>query len=174
VRDAKNVSLRPVELKDLDLFDAEFASADGAGEFQWFGYTSFAAVRRRFEENGLLGPDGGMLSVACDGTTVGRVEWFPSVWGRPATSTCWTIAIGLVADHRGKGIGTRAQAALVDYLFANTRAVRVQAFTDVENIAERRALEKAGFEFEGCLRKAQWRAGRWHDQALYSTVRDTV
>jgi len=35
----------------------------------------------------------------------------------------------------------------------------------------KRALEKAGFEREGVLRQAQWRAGHWHDQVLYSTLR---
>jgi hypothetical protein len=49
---------------------------------------------------------------------------------------------------------------------------RVQAFTDVENVAERRALENVGFVQEGVLRSAQWRQGSWHDQILYSIVRD--
>jgi aminoglycoside 6'-N-acetyltransferase len=60
---------------------------------------------------------------------------------------------------------------LADYLFETTRAERVEASTDVENIAERRALERAGFSFEGLLRRAQFRGGTWRDLALYSLVR---
>ena len=48
---------------------------------------------------------------------------------------------------------------------------RVEASTDVENVPEQRALERAGFTREGVLRRAQWRAGDWHDVVLYSKLR---
>ena len=63
------------------------------------------------------------------------------------------------------------QRRLVAYLFRNSRVERIQAFTDAENAAERRDLEKAGFVEEGTLRSAQWRGGGWHDQILYSIIR---
>jgi RimJ/RimL family protein N-acetyltransferase len=77
-----------------------------------------------------------------------------------------------VPASRGRGIGTHAQRLLADYLFDHTRAERLQAWTDHGNQAEQRALEKAGFVQEGVLRSAQWRGGRWHDQVLYSMLRD--
>lgn len=117
----------------------------------------------------MLGPDGGSLAIESDGVTAGRVDWFPGFWGR-STSRCWSIAIVLAPGHRSHGIGSVAQKLLVDYLFNHTREERIQAFTDTENIAERRALEKAGFELEGIIRRAQWRAGCWHDMALYSIL----
>ena len=49
--------------------------------------------------------------------------------------------------------------------------MRVEASTDITNLAEQRALEKAGFTREGVLRKAQWRAGDWHDLVVYSLLR---
>lgn len=164
-------TLRPVQVADLDLFEAALATPEGTGEFQWFGFTSFHAVRRRFAEDGLLGPDGGVLAVTHGDDCVGRVEWFPATWGRPATSTCWTIALGLLPAWRGKGLGALAQGALREYLFRHTRAERIQAFTDIDNIAERRSLERCGFRLEGVLRRAQWRQGQWHDQVLYSALR---
>jgi len=54
----------------------------------------------------------------------------------------------------------------------NTHAERVQASTDFDNLAERRALTKAGFQEEGTVRRAQWRAGAWHDMVLYSRLRE--
>lgn len=48
---------------------------------------------------------------------------------------------------------------------------RIQASTDVTNVAEQRALEKAGFTREGVLRGAQFRDGSWHDLFLYSLLR---
>jgi RimJ/RimL family protein N-acetyltransferase len=41
---------------------------------------------------------------------------------------------------------------LCAYLFEHEDAVRVQATTDVDNAAMRRALEHVGFGFEGVLR----------------------
>jgi RimJ/RimL family protein N-acetyltransferase len=41
----------------------------------------------------------------------------------------------------------------------------------VENIAEQRALEAAGFQREGVTRGAQWRDGAYHDGILYAVLR---
>jgi len=48
----------------------------------------------------------------------------------------------------------------------------VEASTDVENIAEQRSLEKAGYIREGILRGVQYRAGAWHDIVNYARLRD--
>ncbi|MGW4381455.1 GNAT family N-acetyltransferase [Kitasatospora sp. NPDC004531] len=165
------ITLRPLTAEDVDLFERELAGPEGVGPYQWFGYRSADGIRRRFAENGLLGADSGVLAVAEAGRTVGRVEWFAASWGRPETSACWSLGIGLLPSAQGRGIGTRAQQLLADYLFAHTRAERLQAWTDFANLAEQRALEKAGFTREGVLRSAQWRGGRWHDQVIYSLLR---
>jgi RimJ/RimL family protein N-acetyltransferase len=67
---------------------------------------------------------------------------------------------------------------LADYLFETTETNRVEASTDVENVAQQRALEKAGFVREGVQRGAQFRAGAQHDpvntalRALRAVTRD--
>lgn len=165
------VELRPVLPEDLDTFDREFAGPHGPGPYQWFGHTPTVRLRALLAERQLLAGDENMLSVILDGDLVGRVEWFRKSWGRMETSYCWEIAIGIFADRRGRGIGTEAQRQLVDYLFTHTRVERIQVTTDPENIAEQRAVEKAGFQPEGRVRRAQWRAGGWHDQLLYSVLR---
>ena len=86
-------------------------------------------------------------------------------------SVAYNIGITLLPEHRGRGLGAAAQRLLADYLFAHTRVERVEAGTDVENLAEQRALEKAGFIREGVLRRAQFRDGAFHDMALYSRLR---
>jgi RimJ/RimL family protein N-acetyltransferase len=48
---------------------------------------------------------------------------------------------------------------------------RLEASTDVGNLAEQRALERAGFTSEGTLRHAQFRDGEFHDMVLYSRLR---
>lgn len=167
-----HVTLAPMDEQGVALFERALLSPAGTGDFQWFGFTSATHLRARLAEDGFLSPDGGMLAILLDDRHVGRVEWFARSWGRPATSSCWEIAIGVGAEHRGRGIGSAAQDLLARYLFEHTRAERVQASTDVENLAERRALTKAGFREEGIARRAQWRAGAWHDMVLYSRLRE--
>ena len=80
-------------------------------------------------------------------------------------------SIDLLADSRGQGYGTEAQRLLADWLLDTTNYNRVEAETDVDNVAEARSLEKAGFTREGVLRGAQFRAGAFHDLAVYSRLR---
>jgi aminoglycoside 6'-N-acetyltransferase len=166
------ITLAPMDEQGIAHFERALLSPDGTGEFQWFGFTGATTLRARLADDGFLSPDGGMLAILVGDRQVGRVEWFARSWGRPATSSCWEIAIGVGAEHRGQGIGSTAQDLLARYLFAHTRAERVQASTDVENLAERRALVKAGFQEEGTVRRAQWRAGAWHDMVLYARLRE--
>jgi RimJ/RimL family protein N-acetyltransferase len=80
----------------------------------------------------------------------------------------------MAAQFRGRGYGTAAQRLLVRYLFAHTQVNRVEATTEITNLAEQRALEKAGFTREGVMRGTTFRQGRWHDQIIYSVLRDEV
>ena len=57
------------------------------------------------------------------------------------------------------------------YLFAHSQVNRIEAGTEINNIAEQRALEKAGFSREGIIRGSAFQGGRWHDGVLYSVLR---
>jgi RimJ/RimL family protein N-acetyltransferase len=109
--------------------------------------------------------------VSLTGEVAGDVSWRWQQWGPNAGSRCPMIGIWLRPSHRGAGLGTRAQAELVTLFFRHTTAHRVEAATDVENAAEQRALEAAGFHREGTIRGSQWRDGRYHDSYLYSRLR---
>jgi RimJ/RimL family protein N-acetyltransferase len=63
------------------------------------------------------------------------------------------------------------QRQLAEYLFSTRLIERLEAATEVENVAEQHALETAGFSREGILRHTQFRAGQWRDTVLYSRLR---
>jgi aminoglycoside 6'-N-acetyltransferase len=168
--DDPRVDLRPALASDFWLFEVQAVEPSAGGPFNWSGYKSLAALSRRFEEHGLIGPDDGLLIVVHDGTAAGTVVWKRVTYGSPVWS-CWNVGISLLPAARGKGVGTLAQRLLVSYLFDTAPVERIEAHTDVDNLAERRALEKVGFVKEGVLRSTQFREGRWRDVAIYSLLR---
>jgi aminoglycoside 6'-N-acetyltransferase len=165
------ISLRPVIEADLTLLERAAQDPACQGPFHWFGFRPRGTLRARFAETGLLGPDGGELAVDVSGECAGSVSWRGVDYGPLGLSRCWNMGILLWPAFRGRGVGTEAQRQLVAYLFAHSHAERVEASTDMENLAEQRALSKVGFQREGVLRHAQFREGRWHDLVGYAILR---
>jgi RimJ/RimL family protein N-acetyltransferase len=164
------VTLRP--LTHDDALALEAARTRETDPFNWAGYEDAGGLADTLARRLTLREDGGLLAVVDDqGALLGDVSWRRLRTGPSPHSWCWNIGIALLPDQRGKGYGSQAQRLLAAYLFEQTTAQRVEAGTDIENIAEQRALEKAGFTREGVLRQAQWRAGRWHDMVSYSILR---
>jgi aminoglycoside 6'-N-acetyltransferase len=112
-----------------------------------------------------------LLVVNLQGESIGGLNYRSVMYGPNNASRAFSIGIHLIPEQRGKGFGAQAQALLAEYLFDTYSVQRVEAETDVDNIAEQKSLEKAGFTREGVLRQAQWRAGKWHDLVKYSKLR---
>ncbi len=164
------VRLRAVAEADIDALTAnETPESDPWNNFEIGASNRF---HRRFANNGGIGDGAGMLAVeTIHGTLVGSVSWFTVQHGPSAACRALNIGISLFAEHRGLGYGSAAQRQLADYLFSSQLIERIEAATDVDNVAEQRALDAAGFSREGVLRHAQFRAGAWRDIVLYSRLR---
>lgn len=102
---------------------------------------------------------------------LGGVSWHAVDYGGTLGSSAWNIGIGLLPGERGRGVGSTAQRLLAEYLFATTELDRVEASTDVDNIAEQKALARAGFTREGILRGAQVRGGVRRDLVHFGKLR---
>jgi RimJ/RimL family protein N-acetyltransferase len=163
------IFLRPATEDDLAMLDRFLTDPHATGAFQWYGFRDPARWRRAWAENGLLSDDGGQLIVALGDESIGFVAW-RQIRTSPH-SHCWNVGINLLPEARGHGYGTEAQRQLVAYLFAHTPVQRIEAGTDGDNIAEQRALEKAGFTREGVMRAHSFRSGMWRDTVLYSILR---
>jgi len=166
------VSLRPLTAADLERAERVANDPDYNGPFGTYALAADGDVRRRFELDGYLNHDHGRLIVVdASGATVGVVSYIAIFHGPPPSNRVYNIGIDIDPAHRRRGYGAAAQALLARYLFDTYTIERVEASTDVENVAEQRALERAGFTREGILRRAQWRAGAWRDICLYSKLR---
>jgi RimJ/RimL family protein N-acetyltransferase len=123
-----------------------------------------------------VAPDQGQLLVERieDGAVIGDVGWHTVSYGPNEESRALNIGVSLSSDFRGRGYGAEAQRLLAEVLFDLYDIARIEASTDVANIAEQRSLEKAGFTREGVLRQAQFRAGDRHDLVSYSILREDL
>ncbi len=165
--------LRPFTEPDLELFDRVATDRALSEPFEWVGFTPPGLYRKRWERDGLLGSSPYCLAVVTvdDDALVGWVNWRKTE--RPATGA-WEIGVLIVPEARGRGAGASAQGMLVEYLFSTTAAFRIWAATEIENIAEQRALERCGFSQEGRLRGTHFRDGRWRNSFIYGITRDDI
>jgi RimJ/RimL family protein N-acetyltransferase len=173
LRPDRDIRLRPATPDDAELFTLWSSSPHYTGEFNDFGLARGRPYLELITKHELIGPNGGTLMVEriAGNAAIGTVSWRQVRYGPTPESVAWNIGISLIPEMRGLGFGSIAQRLLAEYLFATTSVNRIEAGTDVDNLAEHRALEKAGFIRDGVLRGAQHRAGAWHDLAIYSVVR---
>jgi RimJ/RimL family protein N-acetyltransferase len=173
VTDPGTVTLRPVEQDDLVLLDTWRSNAAQQSVYDDFigMHRRRTSSRERWEQNGMLSEDAGVLLICLDDKPVGALQWHSVDYGPNRGSAALNLGISIEPSARGRGVGSRAQRLLADYLFAHTTVHRVEASTDVTNLAEQTALERAGFTREGVLRGAQFRRGEWHDIIVYSRLR---
>lgn len=114
------------------------------------------------------------LTIVADGVPVGGISYRIVSYGGTVGNLAWNFGIGLLPEARGRGVGPAAQRLLVEHLFDTTELDRIEATTDVDNVAEQRALEKSGFRREGVARGAQLRGGVRRDVVHYGLLRSEM
>jgi RimJ/RimL family protein N-acetyltransferase len=176
-RTGTHVRLREATLSDADVLDARAGDPAMIGEYNELGQPK-AKPLAEILANGTrtVGPERGRLLIVRieDDTIVGDLGWHPVSYGPNERSRALNIGLSLIPEARGHGYGTEAQRLVAELLFDLYDIERVEASTDVDNVAERRSLEKAGFTREGVLRRAQFRAGTHHDLVSYSILRSDI
>lgn len=176
-REGTTVRLREATLADGPALDARDADPAMVGEFNDFGLPRPRPLSEQLAHGKrMVGPDRGRLLIerVSDGAWIGDVSWHPEMYGPGTESRALNIGISLHPEARGHGYGTEAQRLLAELLFESFDVERVEASTDIENLPEQRSLEKAGFTREGVLRRAQFRAGAYHDLVNYSMIREDL
>jgi RimJ/RimL family protein N-acetyltransferase len=164
------VRLRPLVPADAAVIEAAYTEADDP--YSWPGHRSPGWLLARISDGSIHTDTGATLAVTDDdGTVLGDVQYRLTPTGSGSFSWCWALGIMLLPEHRGRGLGASAQRELARYLFRTTTAERVEADTDVDNLAEQRALELAGYTREGVRRRSMFRDGAWHDTVVYAVVR---
>jgi len=166
------VRLRPVVEADLPDLERMFIEPEQLGLFNWSGWSDPTRLTKQWHEDRLLSEEHTLLMVDVSGETVGFVSARKHM--TTAYSYCYEFGISLWTHARGKGYGTLAQRRLARYLFAHSTVNRIQAKAEIDNIAEQRSLEKAGFIREAVHKGWHFRDGAWRDEVVYRMCRDEL
>ncbi|MDE1922615.1 MAG: N-acetyltransferase [Gammaproteobacteria bacterium] len=97
---------------------------------------------------------------------------FGTFRARPAYKYTVEHSVYVRADRRGRGIGTRLLAELIDA----ARAMEVHTMVggiDAANEASIALHRRFGFEHAGTVREAAFKFGRWLDLAFYQLILET-
>src|SRR4051812_38312317 len=146
----EQVTLRPFREQDLPFLERLGSDPTVTGRYVWAGFRDPRIRRLRWEKDGYVGSDSTALAVVGKDpesgrrTVLGIASWESKDRGGPPGG-CYEIGLALLPEGRGRGLGTTAHQLLVGHLFDCTLAHRLEALTDTDNIAEQRALERAGF-----------------------------
>ncbi len=161
------VTLRPYRRAELDEAIRQIEQAAGPVVSRGDGPAVRERMALRLERSGRF-VDGFLdLAVEAGGRLTGSIQARAPEQAAPP-GVC-ELGIELVPEARGRGIGTEAVALLSGHLLEHGYP-RVQASTDVENVAMRRALERAGFAFEGVMRGFMPEGDARVDYALYAVT----
>ena len=80
------------------------------------------------------------------------------------------VAIRISPAYHGKGLGTEALKAMVDFCFNHTELQRLWTDVDVRNTASVKMLEKCGFLREGLIRQGKM-VSSWCDYYIYGLLK---
>lgn len=99
-----------------------------------------------------------------DEKLIGRITVYKQDEDRRMADLVWYLN----PNYRGKGYMTEAAITITNFL-KDIGFERIEAFANVENVASQKVMKKAGFQFEGILRKYDTnRDDSLYDAAMYS------
>lgn len=157
------VGLRVVQESDLESFAAWWSDpATLARQTNgWLVAKPAADVAETFR--GWSANEGADAGLAVVELATGKLIGHASLFGATVKDRCATLGVMIGAPYQGRGLGTDAVRAMVDYGFTDLGLHRIQLSVNGDNPAAIAAYRKAGFVEEGRLRETFFRGGRWHD-----------
>lgn len=110
-------------------------------------------------------------AIIIEGRAAGSIGVFvkDDVYEKSAELGYW-----LAEERWGKGVMTAAIQQICREAFARFDLIRIFAEPFADNPSSRRALEKAGFTYEGTMRNGIYKNGQIHSYCTYSLLREEL
>ena len=106
------------------------------------------------------------LAIVADGTVIGAISLFRTVWGTGTTE----VGYGVHPAYRGRGFAPEAVTALTEWALTKGGLRRVELRANLDNTSSLRVAEKAGFTREGVLRGAGFEDDGPHDLVIFGLL----
>ncbi len=169
----KNIVLRkPVE-EDVKVVYKLMSSYEDKGEFIPPRFPSLELMKKNFKEKGTWhksdSDSDGFLITDKSGEIIGEIGYFKSIpyaHGYEIGFQVWK------KQQRNKGFMTEALKILSAYIFDIEEIMRLHLNIATENIASWKVAEKAGYTYEGTMRKVFYCRRKYEDMKVYSLLRD--
>ncbi|CAG37090.1 GNAT family N-acetyltransferase [Desulfotalea psychrophila] len=141
--------LRKITEDDIKLLASWSKSTTAHGPYLSVENLTEESLRNKFENGGLWSETNRTFLVELrEGTPLGIIHY----WVRPESKESAVIKIKLSdPKQRGMGYGTEAQKYLISNLFQRMKMSEVRMYTDINNKAQQRCLNKLGFELSESL-----------------------
>jgi ribosomal-protein-alanine N-acetyltransferase len=169
----ERVWLRPTEPSDL-IEDSQYAGDAEVGHFLGAKTPMSKAAAERFSaeifSQNQHDPQGYGYSICL----LGSADSIGTIFLRNVDKVNGSGIVGIfIGDRRylGKGYGTDALNALVDFGFGELRLERIELEVFDYNLRAIRSYEKAGFQTDAVLRRSRFHRGAHHDVHLMSILR---
>ncbi len=109
------------------------------------------------------------FAITIDGKAVGSIGVF-----RQGNIHKQTAELGyyISEEYWGRGIMTEAVKQICQYVFSESDIIRIYAEPFAYNAASCKVLEKAGFQYEGTLRRNAVKNGKVIDMKMYSLLKE--
>ena len=163
-------TIRPLAVSDArDLLALRIANREFMAPFDPVRPEEFFTLEAQTEI--ARNAEGQRFAILDDGELAGVIALSNVVY-----ETFRSANLGYWVDARrnGRGLATRAVAALVEHAFGPLALHRLEAGTLVDNVASQRVLEKNRFELIGLARNYLHIGGDWRDHLLFQRTAEEV
>lgn len=155
------VSLRPLELSDLEQIMTWINDPEIVGNFGWFGKPVSREEEQRYLEHLISSPADKAYSVFAAGEYLGQSGIHEIDWRNKHGRFSVILAN---KNQWGKGYAPGVVNALLEKAFTELALHKVWGmFVEQNKKAYHVFVEKCGFQVEGRLRKEYFRRGAYHD-----------
>ncbi len=166
----EDITLRAIEIEDLELIreminDPEIENMTGGGGLPVSKYQQ----ENWFKSLGNRNNEVRLMIETEDCGTIGMVM-LTDIDYRNSTAQ-FHSKIATSKNIRGKGYGTKATNALVEYGFNQLNLNCIYSHIIEYNIASQRVKEKCGFKKDGVLRKRVYKNGKYHNIVVWSILK---
>lgn len=161
------IVLRPIDVADAEDF---LAAMDDEGQRLTGTHRTFTldVIRDWFSTRGATTDRWDLAIVE---RTTGRWVGELAILDWDADNRSCGFRIALAPDHRDKGYGSEATRLVVDRVFTELPAHRIQLEVYAFNPRAQHVYERVGFVPEGLLRESLCWDGRYHDTVVMGMLR---